>query len=63
MPYYQPVAALQLFNRTLNGWELTKGEDKVKQNSGSTGPKTATHTQASVPLPTATKASGFGELS
>lgn len=63
VPYYQPEASLQLFNRTLNGWELPRGEKKVKHNSGSTGPKSATHTQSSVPLPTATKAPRFGELS
>ncbi|OQE14441.1 hypothetical protein PENFLA_c038G03991 [Penicillium flavigenum] len=62
VPYYQPEASLQLFNRTLNGWELPKGEKKLKQDSGSTGPESATHTQSSVPLPTATKASGPGEL-
>lgn len=62
VPYYQPEASLQLFNRTLNGWELPKGENKLKQNAGSTGPKSATHTQSSVPLPTATKAVRSGEL-
>ncbi|KAJ5392332.1 Peptidase S10 serine carboxypeptidase [Penicillium cosmopolitanum] len=58
VPYYQPEASLQLFNRTLNGWELPKGEKKVKPDFGSSGPKSATHTQASVALPTSTGAVG-----
>lgn len=57
VPYYQPEASLQLFNRSLNGWELAKGEEKIRPDLGSEGPKSATHTQASVPLPTSTKAS------
>lgn len=28
-PYYQPKIALQLFNRTLNGWELPTGDRKL----------------------------------
>jgi carboxypeptidase D len=56
VPFYQPVASLQLFNRTLNGWELPKGEKKLTPDFGSSGPKSATHTQASVALPTSTKA-------
>ncbi|KAJ5634878.1 Peptidase S10 serine carboxypeptidase [Penicillium herquei] len=57
VPYYQPVAALQLFNRTLNGWELPKGEKKLKQDFGSSGPAIATHTESSVALPTSTGSS------
>ncbi|KAJ5139145.1 Peptidase S10 serine carboxypeptidase [Penicillium bovifimosum] len=55
VPYYQPEASLQLFNRTLNGWELSKGEKKAKPDAGSSGPVSATHTQSSVPLPTPTR--------
>lgn len=58
VPFYQPVASLQLFNRTLNGWEIPKGEKKIKSDEGSDGPASATHTQSSVPLPSSTKASG-----
>ncbi|KAJ5092205.1 hypothetical protein NUU61_007075 [Penicillium alfredii] len=54
VPYYQPVAALQLFNRTLNGWELPKGQKKLTARFGSKGPARATHTQSSVPLPSST---------
>ncbi|OQE31535.1 hypothetical protein PENSTE_c001G02100 [Penicillium steckii] len=58
VPFYQPVASLQLFNRTLNGWEIPKGEKKIKSDEGSDGPASATHTQSSVPLPSSTKESG-----
>lgn len=54
VPYYQPVAALQLFNRTLNGWELPTGQKKLKPGFGSSGPASATHIETSVPLPTST---------
>ncbi|KAJ5677420.1 Peptidase S10 serine carboxypeptidase [Penicillium maclennaniae] len=54
VPYYQPIAALQLFNRTLNGWELPTGEKKLTPRFGSSGPASATHTQSSVALPSST---------
>lgn len=57
VPYYQPLASLQHFNRTLNGWELPTGQKKLNPNCGSSGPASATHTEASVPLPTATPSS------
>ncbi|KAJ5093198.1 hypothetical protein N7456_009059 [Penicillium angulare] len=57
VPYYQPEASLQLFNRTLNGWEIATGEGKNKPDQGSDGPSTATHTQSSVALPTASSSS------
>ncbi|KAJ6145231.1 hypothetical protein N7470_009126 [Penicillium chermesinum] len=54
VPYYQPIAALQLFNRTLNGWELPNGLKKLSPGYGSSGPATATHTESSVALPSST---------
>lgn len=54
VPYYQPIAALQLFNRTLNGWELPTGQKKLTPCFDSSGPASATHTQSSVALPTST---------
>lgn len=62
VPYYQPVASLQLFNRTLNGWELPKGQRKLKPGAGSNGPTTATHTESSVALPTSSATSSSGAL-
>ncbi|KAJ5986855.1 Peptidase S10 serine carboxypeptidase [Penicillium sp. IBT 35674x] len=59
VPFYQPIAALQLFNRTLNGWELPTGEKKLTSGFGSSGPASATHTQSSVALPTASGVVGM----
>ncbi|KAJ5658097.1 Peptidase S10 serine carboxypeptidase [Penicillium longicatenatum] len=59
VPFYQPIAALQLFNRTLNGWELPTGEKKLTPAFGSSGPASATHTQSSVALPTASGVVGM----
>jgi carboxypeptidase C (cathepsin A) len=59
VPYYQPVASLQLFNRTLNGWELPTGEKKLSADCGTDGSATATHTESSVALPTSTPAKRF----
>ncbi|OQD68931.1 hypothetical protein PENPOL_c002G04467 [Penicillium polonicum] len=54
VPFYHPAASLQLFNRTLNGWEISTGEEKIKADAGSHGPASATHTQSSVALPSST---------
>lgn len=59
VPFYQPIAALQLFNRTLNGWELPTGEKKLTPGFGSSGPASATHTESSVALPSSTGSSSF----
>lgn len=34
VPYYHPKAALQIFNRTLNGWELPAGDRKLDFDVG-----------------------------
>ncbi|KAJ5780348.1 hypothetical protein N7457_005508 [Penicillium paradoxum] len=54
VPFYQPAASLQLFNRTLNGWEIATGEKKIKPDAGSHGPASATHMQSSVALHSST---------
>ena len=54
VPFYHPAASLQLFNRTLNGWEIATGKEKIKADAGSHGPASATHTQSSVALPSST---------
>ncbi|KAF2741555.1 carboxypeptidase S1 [Polyplosphaeria fusca] len=50
IPFYQPVAALAYFNRTLNHWDIATGEKKVTANLTSNGPANATHTNSFVPL-------------
>lgn len=56
VPFYQPLASLQLFNRTVNGWDLARGQVKVTEMDGygTEGEPEATHTQSSVPLPSST---------
>ncbi|GMF68290.1 unnamed protein product [Aspergillus oryzae var. brunneus] len=60
VPYYQPIASLQLFNRTIFGWDIAEGQKKIWPSYKTNGTATATHTQSSVPLPTATSMSSVG---
>lgn len=63
VPYYQPDASLQFFNRSLYGWDLPTGQKKITSNSDTRGPASATHTQSSVALPSSTaKVSGTGSV-
>lgn len=59
VPFYQPIAALQLFNRTINGWDVAKGEVSLKEKPeyGTEGKPKATHTESSVALPSMTASS------
>ncbi|KAL4888109.1 peptidase S10, serine carboxypeptidase [Aspergillus ambiguus] len=54
VPFYQPIASLQLFNRTLFGWDIATGEQKIGPGYETHGKPVATHTESSVPLPSAT---------
>ncbi|GAB1207761.1 hypothetical protein APSETT445_006491 [Aspergillus pseudonomiae] len=62
VPYYQPIASLQLFNRTLFGWDIAEGQKKIWPSYKTNGTATATHTQSSVSLPTATGMSSAGVI-
>lgn len=53
VPYYQPVAALQLFNRTINHWDIPTGQKKITPNyAPSGGTPSATHTEPFVSVNT-----------
>jgi carboxypeptidase C (cathepsin A) len=52
VPYYQPVAALALFNRTINMFDIATGTKKITPNYVTNGTAEATHTNSFVPLPT-----------
>lgn len=54
VPYYQPIAALQLFNRTIFGWDIPTGEKKITADYGTQGKPDTTHTESFVPLPSET---------
>ncbi|KAL5337790.1 peptidase S10, serine carboxypeptidase [Aspergillus crustosus] len=57
VPYYQPEASLQLFNRTLFGWDIAEGEVKIWPGYSTNGTATATHSESYVPTPTPTPGS------
>ncbi|CEL08254.1 Putative Carboxypeptidase S1 (Precursor) [Aspergillus calidoustus] len=52
VPYYQPEASLQLFNRTLFGYDIPEGKVKIRGGFATDGTATATHTESFVALPT-----------
>lgn len=57
VPYYQPIAALALFNRTINGYDSATGTEKVTGDLSTNGTAQATHTASAPPLPSSTTAS------
>lgn len=57
VPYYQPVASLAMFNRTIFHYDVATGEQPVTANLTTVGDPEATHTEPFVPLPTSTGAS------
>lgn len=63
VPYYQPVASLQLFNRTINGWDTATGTEKITADYSTNGTAESTHTAPFVPLPSSTSASGSATTS
>jgi hypothetical protein len=54
VPYYQPEAALAMFNRSIKGYELAGGVNTVISNYSTRGNGTATHTEPFVALPSST---------
>lgn len=63
VPYYQPIAALQLFNRTVFGWDTATGTKKVTADLGTKGEAHATHTQPTPPKPTASSSAAASSSS
>lgn len=63
VPYYQPIAALQLFNRTINGFDTATGTEKIHADLSTNGTAQATHTEPFVALPTSASASASGSSS
>jgi carboxypeptidase C (cathepsin A) len=54
VPYYQPIASLQLFNRTIFGWDTATGTKKVTADLSTDGTAETTHTTTAEPLPSST---------
>ncbi|KAF2765504.1 serine carboxypeptidase [Teratosphaeria nubilosa] len=57
VPYYQPEAALAIFNRSINHFDVATGEAMVTRNLTTSGPLNATHTESFVSLPPTNSAS------
>lgn len=57
VPYYQPVAALEMFRRTLDNLKLADGTPENIANYSTHGTPNATHTEPFVALPTSTSSS------
>ncbi|KAK5132046.1 hypothetical protein LTR08_000383 [Meristemomyces frigidus] len=57
VPYYQPQAALAIFNRTINHVNLADGSVPVTANLTTGGPANATHTASAPALPPTESAS------
>ena len=57
VPYYQPIAALQLFNRTINMFDIATGTIKINAGYITNGTANATHTESFVALPSSTSSS------
>ena len=54
VPFYQPIAALAIFNRTINMFDIATGTQKIGPNYVTNGTAQATHTNSYVALPSAT---------
>jgi Serine carboxypeptidase len=54
VPYYQPLASLALFNRTINMFDIATGETKITADYATNGTAESTHTNPFVPLPSST---------
>lgn len=54
VPYYQPKASLEMFKRVLDNRDLATGKLALSDSYETHGEATATHTESSVALPSAT---------
>lgn len=60
VPFYQPLAALQLFNRSINLLDVATGTVMLSEGYDTNGPASATHTEPFVKLPKATGSAASG---
>jgi carboxypeptidase C (cathepsin A) len=61
VPYYQPLASLALFNRTINKYDMATGDMKLSPIYATNGSTKATHTNSFVPLPSTTSSAVSGK--
>lgn len=58
VPYYQPLASLELFRRAIEGRDMATGEMMLRDDLSTTGPPNSTRTEPFVPLPKETGEDG-----
>jgi carboxypeptidase C (cathepsin A) len=59
VPYYQPVASLAMFNRTINGWDTATGKEKITENYATVGDSESRYNQKEVKAKRALKSAKF----
>ncbi|KAK5175139.1 uncharacterized protein LTR77_000276 [Saxophila tyrrhenica] len=59
VPYYQPQAALALFNRTINFMNIADGMEKITGTFATNGSASATHTASAAPLPSSSEYAAY----
>ncbi|KAL2072604.1 hypothetical protein VTL71DRAFT_11947 [Oculimacula yallundae] len=57
VPYYQPIASLELFRRTLLGLDIAGGNLRITGNYSTTGTANSTRTESFVALPSTSSSS------
>ncbi|KAH7417353.1 carboxypeptidase-like protein S1 [Cadophora sp. MPI-SDFR-AT-0126] len=60
VPYYQPIASLELFRRTLLGLDVADGNLRISANYTTTGTANSTHTESFVALPSTSSSQASG---
>ncbi|KAL9612379.1 MAG: hypothetical protein Q9167_003019 [Letrouitia subvulpina] len=63
VPFYQPLASLEFFRRTLEGRDLATGGEVIGGSYLTNGTAEATHTESFVALPTSTSSSSSAQAS
>lgn len=59
VPFYQPIATLEMFRRVILGLDLADGDLMVSSGYATEGNVTATHSESFVALPTTSKGSAM----
>lgn len=60
VPYYQPIASLELFRRILLGLDLADGNLRISANYTTVGTANSTHTESFVALPSTSSSQASG---
>lgn len=61
MPYYQPLTALAIFERAINGYDIATGQSQVDQEYVTVGPAHSTYREGNATVKFALMGAGGGE--